>query len=63
MIVQEAAALVMLSQGQMDRVLELLLTQGHVSRAGLLLEALAEIRHPVDNILFTDKVQTFFPVF
>lgn len=44
--------LVLLSQGQMDRVLEMLLTQGQAVRAGLLLLALQEINYTVDNILY-----------
>lgn len=44
--------LVLLSQGQMDRVLEMLLTQGQGVRAGLLLLALQEINYTVDNILY-----------
>uniref|UniRef100_A0A1B6I9I5 WD repeat-containing protein 11 n=1 Tax=Homalodisca liturata TaxID=320908 RepID=A0A1B6I9I5_9HEMI len=56
---KEMATLVLLSQGQASRVLELLLTHGQVVRAGLLLLALRDIRYPVDKSLFA-AVQTRF---
>lgn len=53
--------LVLLSQGQMDRVLEMLLTQGQAVRAGLLLLALQEINYTVDNILYTLSNYSYTP--
>lgn len=53
--------LVLLSQGQMDRVLEMLLTQGQGVRAGLLLLALQEINYTVDNILYMLSNYSYTP--